>query len=184
MFLYFKILAPSILVLLITACGNNSSESKLKEAKNKKADTATTSRHIVQKEGAIKDETLQAVYLKYNELTESLTQGNSTKARIASNAIEAGANQLSGGRKLASLAANITATSDLKTQRTYYAALSNEMISLVKQSGIREGEIYIDFCPMALNDKGAYWLSAIKEIRNPYMGEEMLTCGEIKDTMK
>jgi Cu(I)/Ag(I) efflux system membrane fusion protein len=37
---------------------------------------------------------------------------------------------------------------------------------------------------MALGDKGAYWLSEIKEINNPYFGEEMLRCGEITKTIR
>jgi Cu(I)/Ag(I) efflux system membrane fusion protein len=29
-------------------------------------------------------------------------------------------------------------------------------------------------------DTGAYWISDSKEIRNPYFGDAMLTCGEVK----
>jgi hypothetical protein len=36
---------------------------------------------------------------------------------------------------------------------------------------------------MANNDKGAYWLSQIKEIQNPYMGQKMPNCGEIKKVL-
>jgi Cu(I)/Ag(I) efflux system membrane fusion protein len=37
---------------------------------------------------------------------------------------------------------------------------------------------------MADNNKGANWLSTEEEIRNPYFGEAMLTCGEVKSTIK
>ena len=33
---------------------------------------------------------------------------------------------------------------------------------------------------MALEDQGAYWLSEFKEIKNPYFGDAMLKCGEVK----
>jgi len=36
---------------------------------------------------------------------------------------------------------------------------------------------------MALNDKGGYWLSNEKAIKNPYYGESMMACGEIKETI-
>jgi Cu(I)/Ag(I) efflux system membrane fusion protein len=39
--------------------------------------------------------------------------------------------------------------------------------------------LYVQHCPMADNNKGADWLSTEKEIRNPYFGESMLTCGEV-----
>jgi hypothetical protein len=30
------------------------------------------------------------------------------------------------------------------------------------------------------NGKGAVWISEYKEIKNPYLGTKMLTCGSIK----
>ena len=33
---------------------------------------------------------------------------------------------------------------------------------------------------MAFDNKGAYWLSNTQDIYNPYFGEEMRYCGEIK----
>ena len=44
--------------------------------------------------------------------------------------------------------------------------------------------IYIQKCPMANNNKGAIWLSTDEEIRNPYYGDAMLTCGSVIDTLK
>jgi Cu(I)/Ag(I) efflux system membrane fusion protein len=37
---------------------------------------------------------------------------------------------------------------------------------------------------MAFDNKGAYWLSETKEIRNPYFGDKMMTCGEVKKEFK
>lgn len=39
---------------------------------------------------------------------------------------------------------------------------------------------YVQHCPMANNNQGADWLSKEKEIRNPYFGSSMLSCGELK----
>lgn len=41
-------------------------------------------------------------------------------------------------------------------------------------------KIYLSFCPMAFDNKGGYWLQDSEEIKNPYYGEKMLGCGEIK----
>jgi hypothetical protein len=43
-------------------------------------------------------------------------------------------------------------------------------------------KLYQDYCPMADDGKGAIWISEIKEIKNPYQGSKMLTCGSIKKT--
>jgi Cu(I)/Ag(I) efflux system membrane fusion protein len=42
---------------------------------------------------------------------------------------------------------------------------------------------YIQKCPMANNNKGAVWLSMEEEIRNPYYGDAMLTCGSVIDSL-
>jgi hypothetical protein len=36
---------------------------------------------------------------------------------------------------------------------------------------------------MAFNNEGAFRLSDNKTIRNPYSGDKMLTCGEVRETL-
>ena len=50
--------------------------------------------------------------------------------------------------------------------------------------GLANKTAYYQFCPMANNDKGAYWFSETEEIRNPYFGDTMMGCGETKETIK
>ncbi len=37
---------------------------------------------------------------------------------------------------------------------------------------------------MADNNNGAYWLSKEEQILNPYFGDAMLKCGEVKQTIE
>lgn len=74
-------------------------------------------------------------------------------------------------------------SSEIATQRGHFKHLSAHMISSVQLFGVDQ-EVYIEFCPMADNNKGAYWISLEKEIRNPYYGEAMLTCGEVTETIQ
>ena len=37
---------------------------------------------------------------------------------------------------------------------------------------------------MANDKKGAFWISESKEIKNPYLGKKMPTCGEVKEEIK
>ena len=69
--------------------------------------------------------------------------------------------------------------SPIEHQREHFEVLSEDITDLITLLGT-EKTIYLDFCPMANNNKGAYWLSEIKEIKNPYFGEKMPTCGSIK----
>jgi hypothetical protein len=69
-------------------------------------------------------------------------------------------------------------------KRIPFEKLSDAMFLLLKSTELKNAVVYRQFCPMAFNDKGAYWLSSISEIRNPYFGKKMLECGEITDTLR
>lgn len=132
----------------------------------------------------IKDDKLNAVYQHYIHLTTALVNGDMAEAKVAASAVELGAKALDNSAALTATAAKIAAAPNIDIQRTLFAQLSNDFIARVKRSGLTAGEVYVEYCPMALNDKGAFWLSNQKEIRNPYFGESMMTCGEVKETLK
>jgi Protein of unknown function (DUF3347) len=178
---------PLLAAFTLAACGNQSTKNKEENHEGHDHAAMEQEQPAAQAQAgpvAIKDDKLNAVYQHYIHLTTALTKSDVAEAKIASNTIEAGAKELDGGSSIAASAAQITAASNIEAQRTAYSKLSNEMITLLKKSGLSSGELYVDFCPMALNDKGASWISSNKEIRNPYFGEKMLECGEVKDTIK
>ncbi|ACU05247.1 DUF3347 domain-containing protein [Pedobacter heparinus] len=133
---------------------------------------------------SIKDDKLNAVYQHYIHLSTALVNEDVAEAKVAASAIELGAKELTGGTALVTLASKITTGADIEAQRTVFSDLSNDFIARVKASGLNSGEVYVEYCPMALHDKGASWLSNKKEIRNPYFGESMMTCGEVKEIIK
>lgn len=72
-------------------------------------------------------------------------------------------------------------------QRTLFLTLSNSLSDATKQLGIKmDGNktVYVDFCPMADNNNGGYWLSTEKKIKNPYFGKAMSKCGSVKGEIK
>ena len=78
----------------------------------------------------------------------------------------------------------ISKSNDIEKQRQEFVRFNPVFYKSVKMLGLDNVTIYYQFCPMANNDKGAYWLSEIEEIRNPYFGDAMLSCGETKETIK
>jgi hypothetical protein len=78
---------------------------------------------------------------------------------------------------LAKNAGQITSSKDLEKQRRYFAGLSENMAVVAREFKLNDREVYLQYCPM----KKASWLSYEKEIRNPYYGSSMLTCGETKE---
>ncbi len=77
---------------------------------------------------------------------------------------------------------DMATTTDMDAYRTEFAQLSRSVATLMRQFGVLEKDHYLQFCPMALDNRGAYWISEEEEIRNPYFGDKMLRCGEVKDT--
>jgi membrane fusion protein, copper/silver efflux system len=71
----------------------------------------------------------------------------------------------------------------IEDQRLAFAGFSNQFYMAIKSFGLMGKTAYYQFCPMANNKKGAYWLSESKIIRNPYFGEKMMDCGENKETL-
>lgn len=71
---------------------------------------------------------------------------------------------------------------NLENQRAHFVIL-NENIVPIAMSIENSTNYYIQKCPMANNNKGAVWLSMEEEIRNPYYGDAMLTCGSVIDSL-
>ena len=76
----------------------------------------------------------------------------------------------------------ISESQDIEQQRKAFEDVSKSMYTFVKAMGT-ETVLYKQYCPMAFNDKGAYWLATEKEINNPYFGDQMLRCGSVEETI-
>jgi Cu(I)/Ag(I) efflux system membrane fusion protein len=77
----------------------------------------------------------------------------------------------------------IISAGKLEEQRNAFSTFNDNLYITVKTFGLIGKTVYYQFCPMAMDGKGAYWLSEIKDIQNPYYGESMLTCGETKEIL-
>ncbi len=78
---------------------------------------------------------------------------------------------------------SMSETNNIETIRQLFIRLSKNMYSLIKVAKYNE-KVYYQFCPMANNGKGANWLSKENAIKNPYYGNQMLTCGSTKETIE
>lgn len=106
--------------------------------------------------------------MRYNNGTPIAAAGVSDQLDVVMKQSEAVMNNKSGG---------------VEQKRAAFEKVSDAMYALLKSAGLRHGGVYRQFCPMAFNDKGAYWLSKDEEIRNPYFGKKMLGCGEVTDSL-
>ncbi|MBN9351857.1 MAG: DUF3347 domain-containing protein [Chitinophagaceae bacterium] len=82
-------------------------------------------------------------------------------------------------RPLVNDATIIADAKDIKKQRDAFAGLSVKMFALAKSTRLSSNPVYYSYCPM----KKAYWLTNSREIKNPYYGSKMSSCGKIVETL-
>lgn len=130
-----------------------------------------------------KDENTKAVYEHYIHLKTALVNSDAKEAQAGAAELQTALNT-AGDSKGADLAAKIASSSDIKTQRDALDNLTVEVEALIKSTGLESGKVFKQFCPMARNGDGAYWLASESDINNPYYGDEMLECGEVKEEIQ
>jgi len=89
-------------------------------------------------------------------------------------------------RNLNLIIEEIINNNEIKDKRISFYELSKYLVKALKNKSIETNQgrdIYIQFCPMAMNNKGAIWLSTDYNVLNPYYGETMLKCGVVRDTI-
>lgn len=129
------------------------------------------------------NENLANVYERYVEVKEALVNSNFGEARSAAKKLGDALGEVDGSDGAKKAAKDIAGSNNLESQRESFSKLGLAMEPLLKGK-LTSGKIYKDFCPMALGGKGAYWLSSLKEIRNPYYGSKMLSCGKVTEVME
>ncbi len=84
---------------------------------------------------------------------------------------------------IAAYATRLGAAKDIESKRAIFRDLSESLYQLTLTVHYDKQVVYHQFCPMAFNNEGAYWLNSTDDIKNPYFGKKMLSCGETKDSI-
>ena len=127
----------------------------------------------------------------YFELKDALVNSNPTEAMNAAKVSlkampEADLKGMAAShfKKVKAMLEAISNNENLENQRSHFIILSENMIALATNIDQLDKSVYVQHCPMANSDKGADWLSQSSEVRNPYYGDAMLTCGEVIAELK
>jgi len=132
---------------------------------------------------SFKDAKMETAYKDYIQLKNALVASKADEAKEAAGKLKTSLASVKEGNAMTE-ATKISKAASLDEIRKAFASLSNEMKTVVKTSQLSKGELYLEYCPMANNNTGAYWLSNEKEIKNPYFGDKMLKCGSVKETIR
>jgi len=85
--------------------------------------------------------------------------------------------------RLSQGAVSIGQAQNLEIARKEFYALTEPVVAAVKTFGEGGQDLYVQHCPMAIDNAGANWVSAESNIRNPYFGDKMLTCGKVVEEL-
>ncbi len=183
-----------VAVLFLFACKNKEKEAEVT------ADVPPVEKSVVHSEAF--NASFKNVLDRYYGLRDALIASDTAAANKAAALLQQSADEL----KLDELRKIDTSDIIIPTAKTYTGGISSESKGLLGETNIEdkrksfqmisanlfdltrtvryaEEKVYLLHCPMAFNDAGADWLSNSTEIKNPYFGSKMLTCGAVKDSV-
>jgi len=87
-------------------------------------------------------------------------------------------------KEVQSAAKALTEAKDIDGMRAVFEKLSDTLYAALKQFGT-SGSLTIHrfHCPMAFNNRGAFWLQQADKTENPYFGSMMFRCGTKTETL-
>lgn len=185
----------SLAAIGFAACNND--ETTTSETTTKTTDTTTktpVSTNTETKSAASVDEMLTA----YLQIKNALANDNAAEAATGGNAFVQAIGKVDKSAMTTEQKAQFEETADdakemaehigkssdkIAHQREHFEMLSDDVYDMVKTFKPAL-TLYKDYCPMYNSGKGANWVSETKDIKNPYLGKKMPTCGEVKEEIK
>lgn len=170
----------SLIAIGFTSCGEDvkkqtveiNTPKEIKKSEKKTADVADQD---------FIDGMTGKVWHNYLEIKMALTNADAgTVKDVAGEMAEAFSEERA---EMKSLAKEMAVTDDIEKQRALFAQFTDKAGPMFEDA-LSGGTIYKKFCPMAFNNKGAYWYADVEGISNPYFGSKMPNCGSISKTIK
>ena len=137
----------------------------------------------------------------YNELKNALVASDATKAAAAAQTLRTAVdslkvNDIKGDStgvikenaktytsKITDSAQALVAQKDIEAKRIVFSYIADDIWNLTRIVRYNGKKLYWELCPMAFDNKGAYWISYERDIKNPYFGSKMMTCGSVEDSI-
>ena len=192
------LLGIAIITITLASCSSNNNNSSENKNNGTQAILQSDNATLIKASDAKNTVLIKEILSAYLQLKNAFTVDNATDAANAGTALETAFKNFD---KTALTVAQKKTFADVQDdarehaehigknggniahQREHFELLSKDVYELIKAFG--GGQVlYKDFCPMYNNKKGAFWISETKEIKNPYLGKSMLTCGTIKEVIK
>ncbi|MBX2827017.1 MAG: DUF3347 domain-containing protein [Flavobacteriaceae bacterium] len=176
-----RIFLPIVAILaLMVSCKN---DKKSPEVETVEVEVSKPVHTSAQLEAEFNDPKVADVYNAYNALKTALVNTDPTAAQEKASGLLTAYANLGVEEALMTAAQTILDSEDVEVQRTAFVDVTSHLEGML-EGALKSGAIYKQYCPMAFNNTGGFWLSNTKDIRNPYFGDVMLKCGRVADEIK
>lgn len=183
-----KLRITTFLILALALTTLSCKDSKKDQIKDQKNTEINTSNEMTDSKGQNSD--AMQILADYMVLKDALVETNESEAAKAGKKLESSldlfnlnnypAKQQKELKDIildAKEHAEHIGKSEMSHQREHFKILSKDIIDMIAITGTKN-TLYQQFCPMY--DGGSAWLSLDKNIKNPYYGSKMMTCGKVE----
>ncbi len=181
------ILSILCLIVVLNACKNQQREERqLHDRVGETEDARLGAMEDVDAIISVTREEVQSILAAYLDVKAALVKTDAAAAAVAARKLPPQVKSLMKDTLLKNISFDvdqIAKSDDIAHQREHFKGLSKNVYQLIAVTRANSKTLYRQFCPMAFDDTGAYWLSAEPEIENPYFGDQMLRCGSVKEKL-
>ena len=169
----------------VSSCKDNSKKTEVEPevVTVDNTETADKTYELAKTEAEFSDPKVEAIFEQYLKVEAALVNTDATKTSEEAHQLVMLMKEHNADEEAVNAAANMTEANDINTQRENFETLSAGIEDML-QGSLKSGMLYKQYCPMAFNNKGAFWISNSREILNPYFGDKMLKCGRIDAEIK
>ncbi len=169
-----SLLAGSLILIftIVMACSSDGAKHQMKHSESRQAAAKAVGPEF-------KDAKVKTVYDHYIHVKNALINADVKEAKAGAAALQS-ALTAAGNATGAGLAGKIAGAGSIDEQRASLSALTAEVEKVIKTTKLTSGTVYRQHCPMADGD----WLASETTIKNPYYGDDMLSCGRVVEEIK
>ncbi|QQX77026.1 MULTISPECIES: DUF3347 domain-containing protein [Aequorivita] len=167
----------------VISCKDNTKENEPEVVTVDNTEATAKAYELPEAEVEFNDPKMEAIFDQYLQVEAALINTDAGKTATESSKLEALLKDVNADEATQTAVAAMATSEDISVQRQNFETLSSSIEKML-QGSLKSGTLYKQYCPMAFNNKGAYWISSSKDILNPYFGDKMLKCGRVDSEVK
>lgn len=174
-----SLLLIALFGLTLFSCKDNKNLDSLEVVTVDNTPDSQKTYEVAKSEAVFKDSKKEAVFNQYLKVENALINTDAKAAAKEAKELSPLLEAISADEVVQKANTEIANSDDIAFQRQNFEYLSGGMEKIV-EGALESGKLYKQYCPMAFNNRGAYWISSGKNILNPYFGDKMLKCGRVE----